>query len=140
MHPNDCTIWIDRRYTRGETIESALKELQELFDTDPVLQGKYTIEKLYSCPRIAFDPNDSDIYACMDAYRDIFHTPIRLGRRNGGGDAVKLAVGNNQRVPQLGPGIYDVLGSDEEYVELEQYLNFIKVYMLFALRYLSKEE
>lgn len=75
----------------------------------------------------------------MDAYRDIFHTPIRLGRRNGG-DAIKLAVGNNQRVPQLGPGIYDVLGSDEEYVELEQYINFIKVYMLFALRYLSKEE
>lgn len=135
MHPTMCTIWIDRRYTKGETVESAEKELREVLDAVDGLKGSYEIEKLYSCVRSTISADDPDIIKGMKAYETVFKSPIHPGRRNGGGDAVKLAVAYNQRVPQLGPGIYDVLGTNDEYVPLSQFLNYIKVYMLFTVNY-----
>ena len=135
MHPTMCTIWIDRRYTKGETVESAEKELREVLDTVDGLKGSYEIEKLYSCVRSTISADDPDIIKGMKAYETVFKTPIHPGRRNGGGDAVKLSVAYNQRVPQLGPGVYDVLGTNDEYVPLSQFLNYIKVYMLFTVNY-----
>lgn len=137
MHPATTTIWIDRRYTKGETIESATKELKDMIESVPGVAGRYELEELYSCGKIEIDPNDPDILACMEDYRTVFKSPIRPGRRNGGGDAVKLQLLNDTRAPQLGPGLYDVLGSDDEYVSIEQYIGYIKLYMLITSHYLA---
>ncbi len=137
MHPAICTIWVDRRYTKGETVESAEAELREVLDSVEGLKGSYTLETLFASQRLTMDPNDPDIVACIDAYKTVFNSPIRAGRRNAGGDAVKLAHAYNQKVPHFGPGVYDVLGSDDEYVPINQYLGFIKTYMLFASRYFN---
>lgn len=137
MHPAECTIWIDRRYTKNETVDSAEKELIELLDSIPEARGHYKLERLFASARMSIDAEDEDIQECMNAYRKVFGTKIRAGRRNGGGDAVKLSVAYDQKVPQFGPGIFEVLGTDDEYVSISQYLNFIKVYMLFASEYLS---
>ena len=135
MHPAICTIWVDRRYTKGETVQSAEQELRECLDAVDGLKGSYNLETLFASQRLTMDPNDPDIIACMQTYETVFNSPIRLGRRNAGGDAVKLATAYNQKVPHFGPGIYDVLGSDDEHVLLSQYLGFIKAYMLFASKY-----
>lgn len=137
MHPAECSIWIDRRYTRGETVESAQRELVELLGSSPVLKGKYSLTTLFAGHRMTIDPQDQDIQGCMKAYKTVFGTEITAGRRNAGGDAVKLQVAYNQKAPQFGPGIYAVLGSDDEHVLLSQYLGFIKVYMLFASNYFN---
>ncbi len=137
MHPAECTIWIDRRYTKNETVDSAEKELIELLDSIPEAAGRYKLERLFASPRMSIDAEDKDIQDCMNAYRKVFGTQIRAGRRNGGGDAVKLSVAFGQKVPQFGPGIFEVLGTDDEHVYISQYLNFIKVYMLFACEYFN---
>lgn len=137
MHPAECSIWIDRRYTKNETVESAEKELIDLLNTILDVAGHYKLERLFASARMSIDAEDKDIQECMNAYRKVFGSEIRAGRRNGGGDAVKLSVAYNQKVPQFGPGVFEVLGTDDEHVYISQYLNFIKVYMLFASEYLS---
>ena len=136
MHPSVCTIWVDRRYTRGETIESVEKEFRAVLDAAG-LSGKYKLETLFAGPRLDIDPKDKDIIACMNAWETVFQKKIRPGRRCGAGDAGKLAAAYNQKVPHFGPGIFEVLGTDDEHVLLSQYLGFIKVYMLFASQYLA---
>ena len=135
MHPAMCTLWVDRRYTRGETIESAEKEFRHLLEGIEGLKDHYQLETLFAGPRLVIDPNDADIVACMETYEKVFGSKIRPGRRSGAGDAAKLAVAYNQKVPQFGPGIYAVLGSDDEHVLLSQFIGFIKVYMQFANQY-----
>lgn len=137
MHPSECAIWIDRRYTKNETVESAEREIIDLLNSIPEVRGRYKLERLFASSRMSIDAEDKDIQGCINAYRRVFGSQIRAGRRNAGGDAVKLSVAYNQKAPQFGPGIYEVLGSDDEHVSISQYLNFIKVYMLFASEYLS---
>ena len=135
MHPTTCYLWIDRRYTQGETIQSVESEFKELLDAIPGLKGNYSIETLFCGPRLTMDPTHPDIKNCMEIYEKVFNKPIRLGRRSGAGDAGKLAYAYKQNVPHFGPGIFSVLGTDDEHVYISEYINFIKVYMLFIAKY-----
>lgn len=140
MHPAKCTLWIDRRYTRGESIESAQQEFLALLDNIPQIKGAYSLTTLFAGPRLAIDSNHPDIIRCMDVYRTVFSKPLRPGRRSGAGDAGKLANAYKQNAPHFGPGIFAVLGSDDEHVNLSQYLKFIKTYMLFSIGYFEGQK
>lgn len=137
VHPKNAVIWVDRRYTTGESIESAEQEIRNVLNSVALLRGSFEIETLFAGPRLVIDPQDRDIQGCINAYETVFHKSIHPGRRCGAGDAGKLAVAYGQKVPQFGPGVYSVLGTDDEYVSLDQYIGFIKVYMLFISNYFS---
>ena len=137
MHPALCEMWIDRRITNGETEPGAKAELEALLNAVPGLAGHFSIETLYVGAKMQLDAGDPDIQGCMRAYEEVFKKPITPGRRCAGSDGAKLFEAYGRPVPQLGPGVFSVLGTDDEYVETSEFLGFIKVYMLFASRFLA---
>ena len=72
MHPAKCTLWIDRRYTRRESIESAQQEFLALLDNIPQIKEAYSLTTLFAGPRLVIDSNHPDIIRCMDVYRTVF--------------------------------------------------------------------
>lgn len=139
MHPTSCTFYLDRRYTNGETVESATKELQEILDNlkaeNPLMD--YKLEIPIASPKLSMDPNHPLILTCIDAYKDVFGKKIALSHRCAGGDASKITEAYGFPLPHFGPGKYDQLCTPDEHVEIEDYIGFIKVYMNVVVKLLS---
>ncbi len=139
VHPASCTISIDRRYTTGETIESATAELKAILDdlkkSDPAMD--YQLEMPIANPQLKMDTNSPCIYAALEAYKDVFGQEAKLGRRCSGGDTCKLTSAYGYPLPQFGPGRFDQLCTVDEHVSLDEYISFIKIYMQMVIKLLG---
>jgi succinyl-diaminopimelate desuccinylase len=141
IHPASCSFSLDRRYTTGETVESATAELKNILDSlkaqDPDMN--YKLEILIQSPQLKMDQNSKCIEAGIEAFRTVFGRNIKRGRRCGGGDTAKITTAYGYPLPQLGPGMYDQLCSPTEHVSLNQYIGFIKVYMNMVIKLLGTQ-
>ncbi|MFQ5825452.1 MAG: YgeY family selenium metabolism-linked hydrolase [bacterium] len=115
--PDECTIYVDRRLTRGETKETALKEIEEIVNGEAKveirhLEGRsYTgkslsIEKYY--PTWFLEENHPAIQSAVTAYRAIFAKNPEVGRWTFSTNGVYTMGIEN--IPTLGLG-----PSDEHY-------------------------
>lgn len=131
VHPDSCTFSIDRRYTRGETIESATNELKaildELKEQDPDMEYELAIP--IANPQLSMDTDSSCIQTAIASGKAVFGKDLILGRRCSGGDTSKITSACGYPIPQFGPGQFDQLCSPTEHVSLDEYIGFIKVYM-----------
>ena len=131
MNPDTCTFTIDRRYTKGETPESSTRELRQILDglkaDDPEMD--YDLEIPIISPRLAMDEKAPLIDSIIDTYNEFTGKTIRRGRRCGGGDTSKITDAYGYPLPQFGPGKFDQLCREDEHLEIDDYLLFIKMYM-----------
>ena len=141
IHPPVCTISLDRRYTKGETVESATDELKEILDRLKLedSQMEYELEILIASPQLKMDADSSCIRAAIDAYREVTGREIRPGRRCGGGDTAKITSAYGFPLPQFGPGKFDQLCTADEHVSVQEYIDFIKIYMHMVVKLLGGE-
>lgn len=139
MHAASCSFSVDRRYTRGETIESATKELRKLLDELQLEDEEmvYELEITESGPQLSMDQQDPFLDLCIDAYDNFFGKKITKGRRCGGGDTAKITDAYGFCLPQFGPGRFDQLCSPTEHVSIDEYVGFIKIYMDLIIKTLG---
>lgn len=139
IHPHICSLSMDRRYTKGETVESATAELRkildELYEENPEMD--YKLEILIASPKLEMDENSRCIEAAIESYKAVTGKEIKRGRRCGGGDTAKITSAYGFPLPQLGPGKFDQLCTVDEHVEIEDYINFIKIYMQMVIKLLG---
>mgnify|MGYP002678666038 CR=1 FL=1 len=140
IHPSSCIVFLDRRYTKGETVESATEELREVLDElkqeDPEME--YELEIPIASPQLSMEVDHPCIRAAMESYKAVFGKEIVPGRRCGGGDTAKITSAYGYPLPQFGPGRFDQLCVPEEHVSIDEYINFIKVYMHMVVDLLGK--
>ena len=138
IQPDSCTFSVDRRYTKGETIESATKELKEVLDelkmADPDMD--YQLDMPIANPQLSMDTNNLCIRAAVEAAEEVLRKTIKLGRRCSGGDTSKITSAYGYPLPQFGPGRFNQLCTPTEHVDLDEYINFIKIYMRMVMKLL----
>lgn len=131
IHPSICTISLDRRYTRGETIESATKELRDLLDElkhqNP--QMEYELETLIASPKLEVDATSRCVQSAINSYKAVTGKTVTPGRRCGGGDTAKITSAYGFPLPQFGPGKFDQLCTVNEHLSVDEYMDFVKIYM-----------
>lgn len=139
VHAPYCTFTIDRRYTNGETIESATKELISILDDLKLNNASmnYELKTLTASPQLKMDAHSSVIDCSIEAYKKFFKKEITTNRRCGGGDTAKITDAYHFPLPQFGPGKFDQLCAKDEHVSLSEYINFIKAYMYIIIKMLG---
>ncbi|MGN1183333.1 MAG: M20 family metallopeptidase [Faecalibacillus sp.] len=139
MNPGSCSITIDRRYTKGETVESATEELknvlEELYQQDRDMA--YQLKLIDASKQLEVDHDSLLIKTLQNVYYDYFDCVPPFLRRCGGGDACKITSQYHYPIPQFGPGAFDQLSIPDESLDLLQYLTYIKMYMNIVIKLLK---
>jgi succinyl-diaminopimelate desuccinylase len=132
-----CEVLIDRRTLPGESVESATREIQETIEeakrADPEIDA--SLEVLWSAPAFETPPDEQ---ICQVARR----TVDELGLES---DFVGYEQLSDARffaekgipVIIIGPGMAHRGHSPNERLELDQYLDAIKIYALLAINALA---
>ena len=141
INPGVCTITLDRRYTKGETVESATKELKHILDdlykNDPTME--YELEVPDASKQIIVDHNCLLVKTIQNVYNNYYGTIPPFLRRcgGGGGDACKIIDQYHYPLPQFGPGEFNQLSISDESLDINEFLDYIKMYMLIVLELLA---
>lgn len=132
--PVSCTFEIDRRYTAGETLESVKAEMQEILDglRDESSDMEYELEITFEDIMMDVDEGCDCIKAAEYALESVFKKDITFLRRCSGGDAGLVSLNCNFPLPHVGPGRFDQLCIPDEHVSIQEFLDYIKVYMLMV--------
>lgn len=142
VHPGMCSITIDRRIIPSETPESAYQEicdaLDELKHENPEMD--YEIDLLSRMPALKVDERSPVVISALKSYEKVFAAKSDVYRRTGGTDSAKIVEKYGFSMPNFGPGIADEQTmSPNEHLSIQEYLDYIKVYMLMVCDLLGKE-
>lgn len=139
VHPASCTFTIDRRIIPGETPQQAEQEIRTLLDE---LKNSYTnmdyeMELLSRMPALKVEVDNPLIEAALAAYADVHQKETELYRRPGGSDSAKIVEKYGLCMPNFGPGLdIEETTSPDEHLLLQEYIDFIKVYMMMVIKLL----
>lgn len=138
--PSECTFWFDRRLSCDENHEEALAEITGILDCmkaeDPSFEYELTVTS--ARPPLDIPADDPFIVMLQDCYEAIHgHRPEAItGIGASDGTYVRNATG--MAIPDFGvDGRISQIGKPDENVSIQDYLDFIKVYMLTVVRALG---
>lgn len=139
VHPSKATFTFDRRLVPGETHEAALKEITDALDKlkEENAEYDYTLEITNSRPFLDIPVEDPFIQLTMKSYEQIMGKPVEIYRRPGGSDAANIREATGMPIPNFGIGVDTESGKANERVEIQGYLDFIKIYMMTVVNALS---
>ena len=140
VHPASCTFTIDRRIIPGETPQQAEQEIREVLNQlkDSYTDMDYEMELLSRMPALKVEVNNPLIDAALEAYIDVHHKETELYRRPGGSDSAKIVEKYGLCMPNFGPGLdIEETTSPNEHLLIQEYIDFIKIYMLMVVKLLS---
>ena len=139
---------MDRRVGMDEDWDKVKKQIFDIFDDlkakDP--EYDYTYELISDRPLLKVPADHSFIAACLKSYEQIMGKPGKMYTRSGGSDAASLNNAYGIAMPNWGAapdfndkGEADAYGSGtpNERLDLEQYLNSIKYYMMTVVNTMS---
>lgn len=119
--PGSCTIYIDIRSVPGMTKEGVIGQLQHC--ADQVKDGKFKIEVMSWNEPHAIDPENELVDAIQENTREILgFLPEPIGQ--GGGTYAKTLNLNNVMAVGWGPGDDEAFHVANEYVEIQQLVDF----------------
>lgn len=140
VHPSTCSFTIDRRLVPGETPEGVQDEICRTLDSlkTDFADMNYEIELLSRMPALKVEEDHPLIDAAFSAYKKVYKTDTELYRRPGGSDNAKIVEKYGICMPNFGPG-FDVVEttSPNEHLPIQEYVNFIKIYMLMVAELLG---
>lgn len=131
-----CTLELDRRWVRGESMQDAANEIEslvgEVCERDPGLHGEVRVlqpHDAYLGPLCV--PEDHEVIGLVkNALRSIGRSPVVTGMQ-GWTDAATLHHGGTPTVI-FGPGSISQAHTVEEYVEISQLIEAVKSYIAIA--------
>lgn len=137
MVADSCSISIDRRYIPGETVESVIKEYQDIIDElkaeDPkfdaeirrIPENMLTLDHLY----LMTPPDAPIVSAVKESLKKITEKEPEITRRRGWTDAALLS--NYAGIPTVvcGPGNISYSHTKDERVAIKDLVNMVKVYI-----------
>ena len=128
--PGSCTIYIDIRSVPGMTKEGVIGQLQHC--ADQVKDGKFKIEVMSWNEPHAIDPENELVDAIQENTREILgFLPEPIGQ--GGGTYAKTLNLNNVMAVGWGPGDDEAFHVANEYVEIQQLVDFALLTCLCAV-------
>lgn len=136
MVADSCSISIDRRYIPGETVESVIKEYQDIIDEIKAEDSQFEAEirripdnmlemdHLY----LMTSPEDPIVSAVRESLRKVTGKEPELTRRRGWTDAALLS--NFAEIPTVvcGPGNISYSHTKDERVAIADLVNMVSVY------------
>ncbi len=138
-----CIIRLDRRYIPGETIESVMKEYQDIIDNlhneDPTFRAKIEITpesllELYHPPLIT-SINEPIVSAIRESIRDVIKREPAITRGMGWSDAALLKTYAHIPTIVFGPGDLTLAHTEIEYVEVEDLVKAVDIYCRVVQRF-----
>lgn len=140
LHASKATLSVDRRFIKGETIESVQKEIADVLDKlkDQYPGMDYTVEVQSDRPTLTV-PEDSKMVTTMaKAWEDVMGKPVKFRYCQGGTDAANIVRHNGMHMVVCGPTDGLVMaGNADECVEIEDLLSMVELYALTVVRLLS---
>jgi len=131
-----CSIKIDRRYIPGETVESVLKEFQDIIDglkvEDPDFDAEIirmpnnmlTLDHVY----LITPPNDPIVTTVRGAIKEVIDKEPLITRRRGWTDAALLSNYANIPTVVFGPGNISFSHTKDERIEISQLVDAVDIY------------
>ncbi|MBU5628049.1 M20/M25/M40 family metallo-hydrolase [Oscillibacter sp. MSJ-2] len=142
VHPAQATFTIDRRLVPGEDRYAALKEITDTLDRlkEDDAEFDYQFEISSMSPYLDIPEDDPFIQLLQKSYEQIMGKPVEIFRRAGGSDASFIRESTGMPIPNFGVAEdrgEGGSGRPDERVNVQGYLDFIKVYMMAVVNALS---
>ena len=142
LHTSKAEVWFDRRLVPGEDHDAALKEITDVLDRlKATREGyDYTFTITNDRPLLDVDYDDPFCKLCAEAYEEVTGKPTDIGFGAWGSDAAWIFKETGMPMPNfaagvtLGPG---GSGAQDEHLPVEDYISFIKIYMVCMVKALS---
>jgi len=136
MVADSCSIAIDRRYIPGETVESVIKEYQDIIDEikaeDPkfdaeirrIPENMLSLDHLY----LMTSPDAPIVAAVRESLEDVIGREPEITRRRGWTDAALLSGFAGIPAVVCGPGNISYSHTKDERVPIDDLVNMVIVY------------
>lgn len=131
-----CSIKIDRRYVPGETVESVLKEYQDIIDSlkneDTDFNAKIirmpnnmlTLDHLY----LITSPDDPIVKTVRESIKEVIRKEPQITRRRGWTDAALLSNYGNIPTVVFGPGNILYSHTKDERIKISELVDAVDIY------------
>lgn len=131
--PDRVKMTVTRRLHPGETMEDCLRDYQAVIDRlhaeDPEFQATFRPWPGFRPPVEV--PEESPVVAAVArAHQLVKGRKMELIGSEGGTDASHVVARTGIPMPVYGPGDYRLLGTVDECVSLDEFINAIKIYAL----------
>lgn len=131
--PDRCRVTVTRRMVPCETKEKVLAEFQDIFDAlhaaDPDFKAELREWDNWR-PPVELPRDAQVVSAVREAQRLVRGTELRITGSEGGTDASHVVAKTGIVMPVYGPGDYRLLGTINEYVTADDFIDAIKIYAL----------
>ncbi len=131
-----CSIKIDRRYVPGETVESVLKEYEDIIESfkveDPDFDAEIirmpnnmlTLDHLY----LMTDPDEAIVTTVRESIKEVINKEPLITRRRGWTDAALLSNYGNIPTVVFGPGDISYSHTKDERVKISELADAVEIY------------
>lgn len=131
VRASQSTFSIDRRFAPEEGFENVKAEIIGVLDKlkaeDPAYD--YIMKEVAFYPSAKRDENSEIVQKLSQAYADIKGSSPRYFGRYGSSDSVFIMNRTNMQMPIYGPGLCAIAGTADEYVDIEDYISTIMIYI-----------
>ncbi|MEA4988198.1 MAG: M20 family metallopeptidase [Anaerovorax sp.] len=145
---DNCSIKIDRRYIPGETVESVLKEYQDILDEIAADDPKFKAELICMdenrmnyfdhAPLIA-EPDAEIVKSTYKILKDFLKREPEIARRRGWTDAGVISTYGRIPTLVLGPGDLKYSHTKDERIPLKDLVDFVNLYAQIAIEFCGVE-
>lgn len=134
--PGDCILEIDRRYIPGESRDSVIKELNDIFEkisiSDPDFKARAEIMSTKDSMNLGYPPlvckPDSNIISSLKDAVQTNNLETKISYFPGWTDASLLSYKDVEAVV-FGPGHLSSAHSDKEFCPIDDIINACKIYL-----------
>lgn len=146
--PDGCKIYFDRRLTKGETKESAVREIEDIVKkaegvvSIPKYEGRAYTGKLYPTekyyPTWVIPEDHRAVKASVSAYEGLFGTSPKVDKWTFSTNGVAICGMHNIPCVGFGPGFEEQAHAPNEWTPVEHLSKAAAFYAAFPKKYLNK--
>ncbi|HAW44740.1 MAG TPA: hypothetical protein DCW60_00085 [Sutterella sp.] len=134
VHPSKATFWFDRRIVpgvEGETHDEAIAEIRGALDRLKAEREGYDYELVVTSRRPVLQAPKDDTFTgiVQQAFEEVMGRPVPTLRWEGACDAAWIQQENATDLLVISPAKWDDMAAPDEKLDIEDYLNYIKVFM-----------
>lgn len=140
VYPSEATFWFDRRLAPGEKHDEALAEITGILDELKANDSSYEYKITVTSRRPFLDiPIDNPFLSVVaKSYKEVTGKDVKMRPAEGGSDASWFQTVAGTVMPNFGGALRLAdSGKPNEKFDIQEYLNFIKIYMMTVVNALG---
>jgi len=139
-----CIIQLDRRYIPGESVESLMKEYQDVIDElsreDPTFRAELRLMEIgimnrYKHVPLETSPDDPIVQAIIYGLEEVHGKTAVMSTKHGWTDAALFSHYGKMPTIVYGPGSVVRAHGPEEYITEKELMDGFRTYLLTAMKY-----